>query len=86
MTYRVAWAPFAENWLEQYLSAAVDRIVVAKAAKEIDRQLMTDPMEFGESRDGAVRIGYARPLGALFEVFDDVRAVVVYDVWRIDRA
>jgi hypothetical protein len=85
MTYRVVWAPFAEGWLDQYLSAAAERGIVAEASKEIDRQLMTGPKAFGESRDDAVRIGDVRPLGILFEVFDDVRTVVVYDVWRIDR-
>ena len=41
-------------------------------------------MRFGESRYDAVRVGFVLPLGVQFEVFDDVRTVIVYDVWRID--
>jgi plasmid stabilization system protein ParE len=85
MTYRVIWSPFAENWLEHFLSVSADQDTVARAAKEIDQQLVSDPKGFGESRDEAVRVGFKRSLGVLFEVLDDVRTVVVYDVWRIDR-
>lgn len=85
MTYRVFWAPTAETWLEAQLSQATDAETLADAAKEIDRHLLAAPNEFGESRYDAVRIGFAWPLGVQFEVFDDDRTVVVYDVWRIDR-
>jgi hypothetical protein len=85
MTYRVVWAPFAEHWLEQFLSNPSDQVAISSSANEIDRQLMSDPPGFGESRDEALRIGFIRPLGVLFEVFDDMRTIVVYDVWRIDR-
>jgi hypothetical protein len=46
---------------------------------------VTIPNKFGESRYDTVRIGFVSPLGVQFEVMQDVRTVVVYDVWRIDR-
>ena len=55
------------------------------AAKEIDRHLLTNPHDFGESRYGVMRIGLVWPLGVQFEVMDDVRTVIVHDIWRIDR-
>lgn len=85
MTYRVFWAPVAEKWLEAKLTESQDAAVLAEAAKEIDQRLLTLPNDFGESRYDTVRVGFAWPLGVQFEVFDDVRTVVVYDVWRIDR-
>ena len=32
-----------------------------------------------------MRVGFVFPLGVQFEVMDDVRTVIVHDVWRIDR-
>ncbi len=55
------------------------------AARQIDEELVADPHAFGESRYDSVRIGFALPLGVHFEVIDDVRTVIVYDVWRIDN-
>ena len=57
----------------------------AKTAGEIDGHLLGQPNEFGESRYDTVRIGFVHPLGVQFEVLEDVRTVIVYDVWRIDR-
>jgi hypothetical protein len=85
MKYRVLWAPYAEESLERMLAAAPhDDAVLAAAAREIDQHLLTEPLQFGESRYDAVRIGFVRPLGVQFEVLDDVATVVVHIVWRID--
>jgi hypothetical protein len=84
MTYRVLWTPHAEERLTATVSTASAPEVIAAAAREIDRQLATKPWRFGESRYDDVRIGFVRPLGIQFEIFDDVRTVIVYDVWRID--
>ncbi|HEY4232744.1 MAG TPA: hypothetical protein VGM76_04945 [Lacipirellulaceae bacterium] len=84
MSYRVIWSPFAEDWLELFLSNAAERANIAAAAKDIDQQLIADPTALGESRYDEVRIGFVRPLGVQFEVLEDVRMVVVHDVWRID--
>jgi hypothetical protein len=85
MRYRVLWAPFAEASLERLLRESNGATALAVAAREIDGCLFAAPMAFGESRYDAVRIGFVYPLGVQFEVMEDVRTVVVYDVWRIDR-
>jgi hypothetical protein len=85
MQYRVLWAPYAEDRLELFLQATSEPPILATAARQIDQQLLTVPTAFGESRYDTVRIGFAYPLGVQFEVMDDVRTVIVHDVWRIDR-
>jgi hypothetical protein len=85
MQHRVLWAPDAEDKLEQYLKNASDPKFLAAAAREINQHLIAAPHEFGESRYDAMRVGFAFPFGVQFEVMDDVRTVIVHDVWRIDR-
>lgn len=85
MQYRVLWTPEAEEKLERLLKIASDPSGVAAAAREIDQHLTAAPNEFGESRYDAMRVGYVFPLGVQFEVMEDVRTVIVHDVWRIDR-
>ncbi|HZN36959.1 MAG TPA: hypothetical protein VFB80_24180 [Pirellulaceae bacterium] len=85
MTHRVFWSPHAERRLEQLLSNTAERPRLAAVAREIDRLLVADPLAFGESRYETVRVGFVLPLGVQFEVLDDVRTVIVYDVWRVDR-
>ena len=85
MMYRVFWSPHAEQRLEHILQNALDSGAIATAARQIDQHLIAAPMTFGESRYDTVRVGFALPLGVQFEVLDDVRTVIVYDVWRIDR-
>ena len=77
MRYRVLWSPYAESHLEQLLQESPDAETLAAAAREIDRQFLTAPKSFGESRYDSVRVGFVRPLGVQFEVMDDVRTVVV---------
>lgn len=85
MKYRVLWSPFAEMRLENLLQSELERQPLAAAAQEIDQKLIKDPKDFGESRYDTVRVGFVRPLGVEFDVMDDVRTVVVYNVWRIDQ-
>jgi hypothetical protein len=85
MQYRVLWALFAEDKLEQLLQAASEPAILAVAARQIDRHLLNAPASFGESRYDTIRVGFVYPLGIQFEVMDDVRTVIVHDVWRIDR-
>jgi hypothetical protein len=79
------WAPEAEDALARFLAPGIDRDLLAASARQIDQCLLDAPGEFGESRYDAVRIGFAFPLGVHFEVLDDVRTVIVHDVWRIDQ-
>lgn len=85
MPYRVLWAPNAEEKLEAFVGADPEPAILAGAARQIDQHLMTAPQSFGESRYDTIRIAFAYPLGVQFEVMDDVRTVIVHDVWRIDR-
>ena len=44
MKYRVLWAPFAEQRIEEILRGAAARLQeLAAAAQEIDQQLFADP-------------------------------------------
>lgn len=85
MSFRVFWAPHAEEKLAEILRDAEKQVERASAARAIDQRLASDPQQFGESRFDAVRIGYVLPLGVQFEVLGDVRTVIVYDVWQVDR-
>lgn len=85
MSYRVFWSPHAENRLEQLLAGVADTAPLVAAAREIDQHLAADPTSFGESRYDTVRVGFIPPLGVQFEMHDDVRTVIVFDVWRIDK-
>jgi hypothetical protein len=86
MTWRVFWSPHAEQRLEKLLKETPDPALLTAAAKQIDHYLVADPKSFGESRYDAVRVGFVLPLGVQFECLDDVRTVIVYDVWRIIRS
>jgi hypothetical protein len=80
MQYRVLWAPYAEDRLEQLLKHSTDPEVVARAAREIDRYLAAVAVEFGESRFDSMRVESVFPLGIQFEVMDDVQTSIVHDV------
>jgi plasmid stabilization system protein ParE len=84
MSYRVFWEPHAELQLEKILGATADQAKIVAAARTIDRQLATAPLEFGESRFDTVRITFERPLGVLYDVLADVETVIVYEVWLIE--
>jgi hypothetical protein len=86
MKYRVFWTPNADDRLDSILRIARDRIVVAAAARAIDTVLASDPLNLGESRVENVRISFQYPLSVEFEVIDDVKTFIVYEVWRTDRS
>lgn len=85
MTYRVFWSPEAEDQLEVVLREPASRSEIVAAARDINRSLAKYPFRFGESRYDAVRIGFAKPLGVQYEIHDDVKTVIVFDVWRTDQ-
>jgi hypothetical protein len=85
MSYRVLWAPYAEDKLEQMLQAASDNALLAAAARQIDACLADAAASFGESRYDTIRVGFVHPMGIQFEVMDDIRTVIVHNAWRIDR-
>jgi hypothetical protein len=85
MPFRVFWSPYAEDGFEQFVTALPDPKLLASAARRVDQALSADPIEFGESRYDAIRIGFAHPIGIQFEVMQDVQTVIVHSVWLIDR-
>jgi hypothetical protein len=84
MKYRVLWEPHAESQFERILIQRADKTRIIAAARAIDGYLITAPLDFGESRYDTVRIAFEPPLGVLYEILDDVRTVIVYEVWLIE--
>ena len=79
------WTPDAEHRLEKILENDPNAHDLAMLAREIDRVLVNAPYELGESRYESVRVGFLLPLAVEYEVLDDVRTVIVFDVWRPGR-
>ena len=83
MTHRVFWAPDADESLQEIILTSEDRESTLRRVREIDFWLARNPLEFGESREDAVRIGVVTPLVVLFEVLDDPPTVIVMAIRRI---
>jgi hypothetical protein len=66
-------------------ASSEDRSRVTAATRDIDRTLARDPVEAGESRPDGVRILHILPLGILFDIDVNRRAVRVLQVWRVNR-
>ncbi len=62
--------------------AAADRLRVEQALLRLDEGLGSDPRDYGESREGGVRIPFARPLACTFSVDESVKRVYLHAVWR----
>jgi len=85
MPYRVFWSPEAERIVADLLDNSTEPGAIVRATRLIDRQLVTDPHQFGESRYDQVRIGFERPLAVQFEVLEDVHTVIVFYVRQMGR-
>ncbi len=85
MTYTVLWTPTAEEGLAAIWLRSGERRQIALAAHVIDAALREDAHVQGESRAGKVRILFAPPLGAKFEVLVEDRVVYMLGVWTIRR-
>ncbi len=68
MRYTVVWHRDALDRLATIWMDADDRNAVAHASDEIDRQLATDPLNVGESREHILRIFFEWPLGVRYFV------------------
>jgi len=82
MSWKVVWKPEAERRLTSIWLSDRMRQRITDATHEIDAVLATDPLNAGESRDGNDRVLFAKPLGALVEVLQDMHMVNVLEVWR----
>jgi hypothetical protein len=85
MTYAVEWLPDALNELAAVWMAAPDQTAVTAASHRLDRRLMTDPHDVGESRDGPDRIAIESPLQILFQILEAERRVEVRAVAHFGR-
>jgi hypothetical protein len=83
MRYTVAYKPSAEQELAAIWNSAIDRQMVTEATNRIDDVLEPNPEQQGESRDGATRIMFERPLAVQFELREQDRYVEVLKVWWI---
>jgi plasmid stabilization system protein ParE len=83
MKYTVLWKPAAEQELARIWSQASNRAAVTAAAAEIDRLLVSDPTQQGESRSGAMRVLFVEPVGIFFHVAGLDRIASVLRVWTV---
>jgi len=85
MSYRILWAPNAEEELAVILQSSVRfAIYLSSIVRTIEGSLIASPLTFGESREGEMRVAINPPLAIDFEVMKDVRTVVVHKIWRTD--
>jgi hypothetical protein len=85
MTYTVLFTASARNQLAEIWLAAADRDRVSEAAREIERQLRTAPLDSGESRVSNIRIVIEAPLVMYADVREQDRTVKVWRVWKWGR-
>lgn len=72
----------ADIWLR---ADAPERRRITSAAAEIERRLIGDPKNEGESRSANRRILHAPPLGVIFRVKEPSQIVQVLRVWHVRR-
>jgi hypothetical protein len=85
--HRVGWIDAA---LDELAAIWVDtdpdsRPEITTATLEIDRQLGLNPHRAGESRPGGRRIAFEPPLGVVFRIDDEARAVLILHAWPMPR-
>jgi ParE toxin of type II toxin-antitoxin system, parDE len=85
--FDILWEESATNELTSIWLAASseDRARVTAATRDIDRTLLRNPVEAGESRPDGVRILHVLPLCILFDIDLNRRAVRVLQVWHVSR-
>ena len=83
MNFTVTWTRAALDELATIWSQSDDRAAVAAGSNEIDRLLAAFPYSQGELRHANVRVMFAGPLGADYEVLAEYRRVQVLTIWRV---
>lgn len=86
MNYSVIWSPDAEEELTDIWLNAADRKAVHLASESLNRRLMRDADQAGESRGAGRRIIFAAPLGAFFQANFRLKTATVLHVWVIRPA
>jgi hypothetical protein len=76
--------PAAEQRLADIWVRSNDQVTVTHAVNELDGELATRPLRFGEPRTSSVdRTAFAPPLGIDFTVIEDDKKVFVLWVWEV---
>ena len=86
MKYRILWSPVADENFNAVMQRSQKslRKALLLVVRAINATLVDDPIGCSESRSDDVRIAFFDPLGIYFELMEDVRTVVVINVWRTD--
>jgi hypothetical protein len=85
MRYTVTWAKAAEQVLATLWNDATNRKAISVAANAIDKLLLNDPDQAGESREDGTRILLVPPLGVLYSLSKMDRTVSVLTVWKFNQ-
>jgi mRNA-degrading endonuclease RelE of RelBE toxin-antitoxin system len=85
MIFAVEWSPSAERELTELWTNGPDRAAIQAAGDALDEALNKDPLGVGESRAGATRIAFHRPLAICFDVDVQQHKVLVWAVGRAKR-
>jgi hypothetical protein len=85
MSYTVLWRPTAEVELASIWLAAEDRRSITTASRIADELLRDNPHSQGESRQGATRVTFVKPLALQFEIHEADRVVYVLAVRLVKR-
>lgn len=83
MNFWIRWAKAAVNELtDLWLQADSNmRQRITKAADQVDRELIRDPIGKSESRANGRRIAFFPPLGVTFRIEADGKTVTLLHVW-----
>jgi hypothetical protein len=84
MNWTVVYRPSANDELANIWMDALDRQAVSQAANSIEKQLGSDPLLAGESREENMRVIIEPPLAIHYDVVPDDKLVTVWYVreWR----
>lgn len=85
MKWTVVWKPDALNDLAELWVESTDQSGMAFASDLIDELLRTDPLGYGESREGNERLLVMLPLIVRYQVSGDDCMVTVSAVWQGNR-
>jgi hypothetical protein len=83
MSYRVDWAPLAQDEALRIVLARPDRGAVVRAMDVIGTILAEEGPRAGECREGPFRILIELPLAVKFTVDTDDAVVTVAQIWDI---
>lgn len=63
MKHYVFWTPEADQVVQELLAREQDPTALVRILEEIERNLVWEPSEFGESRYDDIRVAFVDPIG-----------------------